>query len=284
LSHIVNKIADLHIHSTASDGLDSPAELVRKAADNGLSAISITDHDTVSGINSAIAEADILGIEVIPGVEFSVRFSPIMHILGLFVDISNKELLRVLEKVTKTRMYLVSKSFRVLSDYGISIKPQDVLRSKKYLSIKNLVEYLVDENLATSKLEVNTMLSGVWKDWESCLLTSSMCISLIHSCNGIAILAHPQLLYLHDNELKKVLIQLKAFGLDGIEVVHPDHKEEDRQKLSEWAHELQLLTSGGSDYHGKYKRSQFSTSISDTIIPYVNLEHMRNLIKGRKQC
>lgn len=284
MSPVENKVVDLHLHSTASDGMDSPIELVRKAANNGLSAISITDHDTVSGINAALSEAGKLGIEVIPGVEFSVCFKPIMHILGLFVDIDNQELLLNLNKVKKCRSYLISKSFRILKNYGISVKPQDVLLSKKVLTIKNLSEYLIDKNIVTSKIEVDDMLSEIWSEWANCLPTPSECISLIHSCNGIAVLAHPQLLYLGDKQLKKLLVEMKTLGLDGIEVIHPDHTEEERRKLRELACELNLIQSGGSDYHGKNKRDQFSTIDSNTVIPYCELENMREYIKGRMQC
>lgn len=284
MSPAVNKVIDLHMHSTASDGVDSPIKLVKKAANNGLSAIAITDHDTVSGVSLALSEASINGIEVIPGVEFSVRFNPVMHIIGLFVDIYNQELIYTLKKVSKSRSYLITKSFRILSDYGISVKPQEVLRSKGYLSMKNLSKYLIEHNLVSSKTEVDSILSEVWNDWKNCLPTPADCIALIHSCNGIAILAHPQLLYLHDEELKKLLFELKTYGLDGIEVIHPNHTEKERKKLSEWAYELQLLQSGGSDYHGKGSRDQLSTIDSDTVIPYVTLEYMRKKIKGRIQC
>ncbi len=282
--NMTSRFADLHMHSTASDGMDSPVELVRKAVENGISAIAITDHDTVLGIQYALSEANISGIEVIPGVEFSVEFTPVMHILGLFLDINNPSLTCNLKKVRKMRMYLMSKSFRILRDHGISVNPQEVIRREKYLSLKNLTNYLINANLVTCKQEADAILSDIWAEWHNSLPSPAACISLIHACGGIAIIAHPQLLYLCDKELKNTLTQLCALGLDGIEVVHPEHQDEDRRKLNRWARELNLIASGGSDYHGKKKREQFPTITSNTVIPYIKIEHMKARIEARKQC
>ena len=278
------RIADLHMHSTASDGIDSPVELVRKAAKNGISAIAITDHDTILGIQDALSEANTMGIEVIPGVEFSVEFTPVMHILGLFLDINNLDLICTLKKVEKMRLYLISKSFRILRSHGIIVTPQEVICSEKYLSLKNLTNYLVNSNMVTCKQEVNILLSNVWAEWHKSLPSPATCISLIHECGGIAVIAHPQLLYLCDKELKEILTRLSGLGLDGIEVIHPEHQDEDRRKLNTWAWELKLIASGGSDYHGKKKKDRFPTITSDTVVSYTKIEQMKARIEERKQC
>lgn len=278
------RVADLHMHSTASDGIDSPVELVRKAAKNGICAIAITDHDTILGIQDALSEANTMGVEVIPGVEFSVEFTPVMHILGLFLDINNLDLICALKKVSKMRLHLISKSFRILRSHGITVTPQEVMRSEKYLSLKNLTNYLVNSNVVTCKQEANILLSDIWAEWHNSLPSPAACISLIHACGGIAIIAHPQLLYLCDKELKEVLTRLSVLGLDGIEVIHPEHQNEDRRKLNTWACELNLIVSGGSDYHGKKERDRFPTITSDTVVSYIKIEQMKALIEERKQC
>lgn len=277
-----NRVADLHIHSNASDGMDSPVELVRKASQNGISAIAITDHDTVSGIKYAMAEANSLDVEIIPGAEFSVSFKPVMHILGLFLDIENQHLVHSLDSISKTRKALISNAFRVLKSCGIIVNPRDVLFQKKSLSLKKLTEYLVENKLIANDVDIETIFFEIWKTWHDCLPTPAECISLIHSCNGIAILAHPQLLCIEDDELKSLLKQLCQLGLDGVEVFHPKQSYEDRRKLLDWANEMNLFVTGGSDYHGNQK--WISSQISDIVTPYATLKKMKIQVEDNKLC
>lgn len=273
---------NLHIHTTASDGFDSPVDIVRKAARYGLAAISITDHDTVLGINSAIPEAKKRNIELIPGIELSVNFDPIMHILGLYIDINNSDLNAHIKKISKVRMQLVSKSFKIMNDNGIMVTPQQVVKRYKILSMENLIKTLVDNQVIHCIDEANIILSDIWLKWRNSLPTMEDCISLIHNSNGIAILAHAKLLNLDDAQLYRTIEKMKNYGLDGIEIVHPAHNAEDRVKFKNWADEIGLLYSGGSDYHSVGKRNYLVESNDGEKAPYLYLAKIKKYLENNR--
>ncbi|WP_270564203.1 carbamoyltransferase C-terminal domain-containing protein [Clostridium beijerinckii] len=283
ISMVSEPSIDLHIHTNASDGTDSPGEVIKNAVHCGLAAIAITDHDTITGIKSAMSEAGELGIELVPGAEFSANFNPVMHILGLYIDIDNKSLITKLEKIKKIRMKLLTKALKLANDYGVNVTLKELLATKKTITIVNLKEYLLESNLIENKDELDSLFRDILNEWKSCLPSPAECISLIHSWNGVAILAHPRLLSNDDEQLVEILTKLKSYGLDGIEVIHPSHTNEDKLKLMKWADQLGLLCSGGSDYHGK--DDHYSDSIGkdagDRTAPYSCLEKMKLRIKGR---
>ena len=140
------KHIDLHMHTTASDGMESPELIVQKAVKEKIAAIAITDHDTVAGINKALEVAENQNIELIQGAEFSAGFNPVMHIIGLFIDINNEFLLNELNRLNKMRMRLITKSFKMIACRGIEISPQQVLNEKKAITIVNLKQFLEDNN------------------------------------------------------------------------------------------------------------------------------------------
>lgn len=276
-----NGIVDLHMHTSESDGRDSVATVVKIAAKNKLFAIAITDHDTVSGIETALIEAKKYNLEIIPGVEFSVSYKPHIHILGLFVDYQDAELNRHLKKVTSSRMRLVTKAFRIVRNNGIDILPQQVKDDKGYVSVESLGEYLLEHQLLKNKQEMDSYLCSVWDEWKNCLPSAQECIALIHKCNGLAVLAHAKLLGLNDYELESLLVELHSYGLDGVEQIHPKHSEEDVKKLKNWTDSLGMFYSGGSDYHGKGGRDIMLSDRDEKIVPYSWVERMKAMLGKR---
>ena len=282
-SNLCNAMADLHVHTTVSDGKKTPDEVIRTASKNNLTAIAITDHDTVLGIEIALNEAEKFGLEIIPGVEFSIAFSKDMHILGLFVDYKNISLNRHLRKITRTRMRLIAQAFRVVQNYGIDVLPQQVKDSKHYVSLKTLSEYLLENKLVIDEKEADLLLNNIWDEWRNCLPTAKECIEMIHECNGLAVLAHAKLLNLNDDELESLLVDLRDFGLDAVELIHPKHSIEDTKKLEHWADSLGLLHSGGSDYHGKEEQDMMiSEKENKNIVPYSYVEKMKAVLEEKK--
>lgn len=275
------KHIDLHMHTTASDGMESPELIVQKAVKEKIAAIAITDHDTVAGINKALEVAENQNIELIQGAEFSAGFNPVMHIIGLFIDINNEFLLNELNRLNKMRMRLITKSFKMIACRGIEISPQQVLNEKKAITIVNLKQFLEDNNLLNDEIE--RLLREILDEWKNCLPTPESCISMIHSSGGIAILAHPKLLHRDDDELISVIKNLKQIGLDGVEVIHPSHTLDDTIKYMQWAKKFNLLCSGGSDYHSKFDHySPMKTCEHD--IPYTFLEKMKRKIEENKNA
>lgn len=277
-----NTIVDLHIHTTKSDGRDSVVTIVKTAAKNNLTAVAITDHDTVSGIETALIEAENYNLEIISGVELSVYYKSYIHILGLFVDYRNTALNNHLQKVTKERMRLIIKAVKIVRNNGINILPQQIIDDKGYLSIKNLGEYLLEHHLIENKQILDSLLCSVWDEWRNCLPSVQEGIAMIHASNGLSVLAHAKLLCLDDTELESLLIELHSYGLDGVELIHPKHSAEDVKKLKYWADSLGLLYSGGSDYHGKGGQdTMLSNKNGKAVVPYSWVEKMKATISDR---
>lgn len=266
---------DLHVHTAASDGKDSPKNAVRKANMNGIKAIAITDHDTTAGVKAAILEGEYLNLEVIPGIELSAKYNPTMHILGLYIDIENIQLKYEIDRIKRERMRLIAKAIKTangcIKERGIRIS----LSPKVYLSLNSLRNYLIENHVFGSQREAEMVFADIMVEWKNCLLTPEKCIDLIHDCGGMAFLAHPIQLKLNDDELKMLFFSMKGFGLDGVEILHPKQSVEDTNKYLQWCKEFALLCSGGSDYHGDDSRWKNSMSI-----PYSYLERIKHeLIK-----
>ena len=271
-----NNSVDLHLHTTASDGMLSPSELVEKAIIKGMSAIAITDHDTTLGISSAIRSAKSHEIEIIAGVEFSARFVPTMHILGLYIDIENPYLRAEVDRLEKIRCRLIAKAFYRIRRFGINLSPYKLKQVVGAITISNLKTYLLSENLICMGDEIDIALTDILNNWKKSLPSPQECISLIHKCQGIAILAHPILLGYSNEALEDIICDLKQWGLDGIEVEHPAHSLADRQLLNKILQKYSLINSGGSDYHG------CDYNLDDTItVPYDVLRQMKCLRKER---
>lgn len=250
------KNVDLHIHSTASDGTNSPAHIIELAMELELSAIALTDHDTVSGLEEFIAAAAARGIEVVPGVEISTSISGReIHILGLFIDYRNPELTAFLEKIRIDRNQRNENMIMKLRSLGYDI------------TLEELKDKAGGESVGRPHLAALLIEKGYFKDnkeaFERCLRrggpgychrqlpSPSDSIAQIHNAGGIAIWAHP--VYRNKyarSHVRSVIKKLKPFGLDGIEGYYPGYTEHQHRMLLELAEEYELTVSGGTDFHG----------------------------------
>ncbi len=270
--YLPGKRADLHIHSTFSDGTLSPEEIVELAAEAELAAISITDHDNVAGVELAEVAGGRHGLEIIPGVELSaIEFGTDVHVLGYLVDVRFKSLTEHLELFRNARRIRAEKMVQKLNELGLEITIEAVLTKAGPAAVgrPHVAEALVDEGLVLSYEEAFRRYIGF--DSPAYVpkyeISPARAVHLIHEAGGLAIIAHPGV-YLRDDIMKSIL----AAGIDGIETVHPKHSAEATSRLRSMVKELGLVETGGSDYHGD---NRGSTPFGNGTIPYDWVEALK---------
>lgn len=249
--------ADLHLHTTASDGGYSPKELVLKCHQVGLQYIAITDHDTISGVNEAITEANKLGITVIPGIEFSTKEQGVsVHILGYGIDILDQPLLAMLKEQQHLRKKRMQEMITKFLKVNIFLNEEDILKEADGGSIgrPHVAKVLVKMGVVKDVKEAFDLYLGegkpcyVKKDRE---MSPNEAMDWIAKTNGIAILAHP--VYYDLDE--KISEWVRAGSLHGVEVYHRDHDIETQNHYEKLVSEIEkqfdikLLRTGGSDFH-----------------------------------
>lgn len=247
--------ADLHCHTTASDGTFSPHELVREAAKRGLSAIAVTDHDSVDSVREAMDAGRCEGVEVVPGVEISTDVdSGEVHVLGYYLDCRNEEFLQVLARQRQSRMLRVQQMIEKLSDLGVNITFEQVLSYAGHGAVGR-------PHVAAAL--INAGYVGSWDDAFSryigrhapayvrrSKLTPVDAVEHIRSAGGVAVLAHPGL-----SNQDHMIPALVEAGLGGVEAVYPDHSPTQQRHYEEIAREYSLVVTGGSDCHGPKSKS-----------------------------
>jgi 3',5'-nucleoside bisphosphate phosphatase len=241
---------DLHVHTKASDGLYSPADIVKMAVSAGVSVLGIADHDTVNGIDEALAAASKKELELIPGVEInSYNGDAEYHILGYFLDHKNSELLRALEELRAARIRRMHRIVSKLGLIGITVNPQEILRFAESGTVgrPHIAQALVRNGYATSIRDAFDRYIGEGKPAYAprSKLTPVEAIDIIKTAGGLAALAHPGLW--HGDAL---IPQLAAWGIVGIEVYSPDHTAVQVARYRDTARSLGLVALGGSDFHG----------------------------------
>lgn len=253
---------DLHAHTTASDGTYSPARLVDTAAELGLSALAVTDHDTLAGLPDAIQAAKSRQIELIPGIELSVEDEEgRYHLLGYGVDPQHGALQETLVTVRAKRAARNELIIRKAADLDLPITWDDVVRQAgdggEVIARPHFAAALLEKGVVLSIKEAfdRFLAAGRPLYFAKDGLTSQAAIALIHDAGGIAVFAHPGLSKWSDPAaLAARLAWLKAeAGLDGVEAYYNKHSEAQTREYLDVASRVNLLTSGGSDFHGDAK-------------------------------
>ncbi|MFM7889258.1 MAG: PHP domain-containing protein [Actinomycetota bacterium] len=262
-------LIDLHTHSNASDGTDSPSELIDKAISKGLDVIALTDHDTVGGWNEATAalknHESNSKLELVLGSEVSCQGEDgtSIHMLGLLFDPNYAPLISEFEKTRENRVTRMSRIISRLNEAGIEITIEEVNAQKRgdaTLGRPHLADALVARGHVASREEAfNIFLHNGSKFYINHYSPSpEVAIRLIKEAGGVAVIAHP----LASRSGRKIdlrtLNQLIQAGLDGIEVDHRDHNEMERSELMRLAIEHNLVVTGSSDYHGTGKMNQLA--------------------------
>ena len=272
---------DLHVHSSASDGTEPPDVVVAKAAALGLTAIALTDHDTLSGIPAARAAATHHSIDLVPGVELSVDHAGLkIHMLAYFIEPGPGPLqdrLRALRAGRDTRNVIIVQR---LNDLGYPITMEDVLRHAGGDAVgrPHIADALVEAgSLATRSEAFAGLLSDGGKAYvERERLTATEAIQLTTQSGGVNSIAHPLTINADAPMLRSVLTELRDTGLVGLEAHYSEHSPTVRRQLADVATDLGLVATGGSDYHGAGKPDlSIGSGHGDLVVPEAALEELR---------
>jgi predicted metal-dependent phosphoesterase TrpH len=277
-----DNMIDLHAHTIYSDGSVSPEELVREAARAGARAIAITDHDTVDGLAEGRAAAQELGIEFVNGIEISAEHDPgTMHILGYYIDGESVTLRATLAELKLARDERNPEIARRLQSFGIDIDYDEVVgvAGSEIVGRPHFARLMVEKGYAQSIQDAFTrfLAKGAPAFVNKKRLSPADSIALIHGAGGVAVLAHPyQLKPLTAEDQDKLIGELAALGLDGVEAIYSRHSQEQREAYSQMAARRGLLVTGGSDFHGSYKPDiNIVTGLGDLEVPYRLLERLK---------
>ncbi|MBI5183974.1 MAG: PHP domain-containing protein [Nitrospinae bacterium] len=282
------KRIDLHTHTTASDGSYTPKELVRLASSLGLSAVAITDHDNIRGIEEGIKAGDKYGVEVVPGVEISVDFNiGTMHMLGYYIDYHNSTLLERLAFLQSQRDIRNTKIVKRLNDLGMEITYDEVKAvADGQVGRPHFAEILSKKGFVKDFDEAFDRFLGKGKPAyvEKGRFNPEDAIGLILNTGGIPVLAHPPYLYISNyNDLRKTISGLKSSGLMGVETYYSTYTQEQTENLIKISNELGLLITGGSDFHGKIKPDiVLGSGMNNNLnIEYTLLERIKRYLHER---
>ena len=257
----MDKIIDMHTHTSYSDGELSPTKLIKKAINSNIGVLSITDHDTLDGIKKVDKNSSLItssGIKIINGIELSAKVpTGRMHILGYDFDLNNESLNKKMVELKDNSINAVlSIMEQIKKDYGIRFSYEDIkklVNAKHNLGRPDIARLCVKYGYASTVQEAfDKYLIDAHKKIQnrSKGLPYEECISLIKESNGIPVLAHPKTLELSDKEFLILIKNMISHGLKGIEVFHSTHTKEEMEYYLEIANRFNLLISGGSDYHG----------------------------------
>lgn len=243
---------DLHVHTTASDGLNTPQEIIAAAAAIGLEGIAITDHDTLDGLAAAedYISANRVRIDFIPGVELNTDYGEDeVHILGYFIDYLHGDLAARLLEIRQARLSRAEKMVARLQDQGIDIPFAQVkkLAAGGLVGRPHVARALIQGGWVKSEEEAFDRYIGRGQPAyvPRYKFKPEEAIDLVKKAGGIAVLAHPGLI-----KDKAIILEVIAMGIEGLEVFYPEHSPEQVAELSLLADTCRLLKTGGSDYHG----------------------------------
>ncbi|MDP8263303.1 MAG: PHP domain-containing protein [Candidatus Ancaeobacter aquaticus] len=263
---------DLHIHTNYSDGTYSPSEVVHQASRIGLRAISITDHDTVDGIEEAMNAARDLSLEIIPGIELSADDgNNQMHILGYYIDWRNPTFNAQLTELSDDRLNRARSIVDKLNQIGVKIDFNEVMNisGKGTVGRMHIAQAMKKKGIVNTVQESFNKYIGNGRSAYTAKykLRPGEAIKLIKDSGGVSVVAHPGLL-----KRQAIIEELIDLGLDGIEVYHTDHKPAAVKKYLLVAAAHNLIVSGGSDCHGLGKDKMLMGTVK---VPYDVLERMK---------
>jgi predicted metal-dependent phosphoesterase TrpH len=265
--------ADLHLHSTASDGRLTPAEVVREAAKRGLRFIALADHDTIEGIAPALAAAkNYPKLKLIPGVEVSTDIPHgEAHVLGYFIDYTSQELAARLEHFRNSRLERARKMVAKLDKLGVHLDWRRIeqIASDSVMGRPHIAQAMLEKGYIDNFKQAFTDYIGrdgpAYVEREK--LTPAEAVALIIKARGLAVLAHPFTI----SQPEAMIIELKSAGLAGIEAYYDGYSDEEIGQLIAMAKKHNLIATGGSDYHGLDTNE---TAIGGANLPLASVEKL----------
>ena len=267
--------ADLHVHTTQSDGLLLPDQVVAQAQVAGLRAIALTDHDEVGAIDAALIAGNKLGVEVLTGVELSVSHKHFdVHILGYLFDRHEPRLIACIKEFQNERRLRVDRILAKLAELGRPLSKARVMAKAGEGSVgrPHIADAMVEAGLAENYYDAFNCFLGDGRPAHvpKKKLSAIDAIKLVHGAGGLAALAHPG-----QDISDEIVLEMIHAGIDAIETVHPKHGAARRRHYTAMALAHGLLTTGGSDFHGGRKIDE---KIGDFRVEYEAVEKMKNYL------
>ncbi len=277
---------DLHTHSNCSDGSMTPSELVKHAAEKGIKAIALSDHDTVAGIDEAVKAGQQYGVEVVPAIEFSVQSDTETHILGFYIDHKSPLLSKTLEKINEVRWQRTVNTCEKLRGLGFDVTLDEALEiaPSGLIGRAHFARLLVEKGYTASVKEgFDKYLANGRPAYDGTqYLTAVDAVKLIDDLGGVSFVAHPHLIRLEDRALRKLLIELKAVGLCGIEGYYNEYTPEMQDYFQNLALELGMEICGGTDFHAKMKpHIEIGIGQGNMHVPYSVLANIKSIISNK---
>lgn len=274
---------DLHTHTTFSDGTYTPKELITLAYKKNLKAIAITDHDTIDGIYYAEQTAKNLNIELVKGIEFSAAYKDTeIHILGYFLDITNKNLLKILKDLEKTRYERNLQIIKKLNDIGLDISLNYVKSTSGggLITKAHFGMALIKKGYVKTMKDAFNIYLGKGKPAyvKRVLISHQEAIQAISNADGVSSLAHPMIYGISFKDLDKAIKDLKDAGLKSIECYYPSNTLKQTNFLLSLAKKYNLKITGGSDFHGNNRPNvSLGNIFLDKQINYQILKNLKSM-------
>ncbi|MBO5165499.1 MAG: PHP domain-containing protein [Lachnospiraceae bacterium] len=285
---------DLHVHSNCSDGSFTPKELVEYALNHDITAFALTDHDTVAGLDEAIACARELSgkvceqnpegktVEVVPGIEFSTEYEGRdIHVVGLFIDYKSEVFRKHISDFVASRENRNEKMCALLREHGVDITYEQLKAAfpGAVITRAHYARFLLENGYVKSMNEAFDRYVG---DHAPCFIprekvTPLQAVDLILAAGGVPVLAHPVLYGMSSARLEKLVSVLTDAGLVALEAIYSSYTNADMQEMQTLARRYDLLISGGSDFHGSNKPGlSFGTGYGSLYLHESILEALRN--------
>lgn len=268
---------DLHTHSTASDGTFAPRELIKLAVKKGLSAVALTDHDTVGGLAEAELAAKELPIKLVPGLEVSTDWrDEEIHILGYYIDRHDKQLQKTLLILEQERLERGKKMVALLKEQNVDISWERVVQLAQHgvVGRPHIARAMLETGLIGNMAEgfERYLAKGRAAYVPRTKLSPQQAIQMIKQAGGVPVLAHPALLSNY-----KVLGEMLAWGIAGVEVYYPGHDREQQRLFLNWTRQHRLIATGGSDFHGEDRKEN---SLAAAVVDEKVLSELLNIARG----
>ena len=281
----MEKLTDLHTHSTASDGTFSPSDVAELAKDAGLASVALTDHDTTDGLDEFMEAGRSLGIETIPGIELAAGYKNTeLHIVGLFIDYKSSALKESMEFIVNERNERNKKMIKALSRIGMEISLQELEENAggNIITRTHYANVMVNRGYVKNKEEAfdRYISSGRPGYVKRETLTPKSCIEVIRKSGGIPVLAHATLYGYGYLEIHNLVGELKEYGLGAMETLYSTYTSRQLEELSKICEYYKLAKSGGSDFHGLNKPDiKIGTGRGELRIPQSFADEMKDILK-----
>lgn len=258
----MNVTADLHTHSTASDGQYTPSELVRLAQSRGIGVLALTDHDTLDGLEEAVQAGNALGLRVVPGVELGAREHRNLHILGYQVRLDAPELQKMCAELKRGRDERKYRMIAFLREKGVVLSLAEVeeLAGGEIIARPHFAQAMVRRGYVQTTREAfdRYLDTEEYQRIERPKPDARTCVETIKGAGGKVSLAHPYQVGLDDVSLETLVKKLAGYGLDALECYYPKHTPEQQAFYLRLAQKYHLHMTGGSDFHGERVKPDIS--------------------------